>query len=130
MIKNEEKLILEELEKLQLKFPNWDFSAELKPIELSVKKIKDLIKKVAMNFPDFKFTFCQETYGCLVRILIKPKDKDHEDFAYYKNNSVGYVVYNNEYYDIVNSLKNEFECYDVVVENYIENSRTIDIYFK
>ena len=33
MIKNEEKLILEELEKLQLKFPSWDFSAELKPIE-------------------------------------------------------------------------------------------------
>lgn len=91
--------------------------------------LKNQLKSVASNFPNYKFSFCRETYSLDAIVKIKPVDKA-ETFAYYGGESIGYVVDNENYYLIGNKFQSEFEPKNVRVMGFIENSKTMLLEFK
>jgi hypothetical protein len=93
------------------------------------KNLKALVKTVSTNFPNYKFSICRNSYSCDLIVKIKPVDKT-ETFAYYGNESVGYVVDNENYYSIANKFQFEFRPKNIRVLEFIENSKTMLLEFK
>lgn len=131
-IKKEEILIMQELEKLQKKFPNWRFGYELDEAATDlVSVVKAVIKEMKTTYPNYKFSICRNSYSSILILNIKPLDKD-EEFAYYGGNDCGYIVCNDMYRTIANSFKNhsDIKLFDIRVFEFIENAKTMQIEFK
>jgi hypothetical protein len=92
------------------------------------KNLKTLVKAVSANFPAYKFSICRNSYNRDLIVKIKPIDKT-ETFAYYGNESVGYVVDNTNYHLIAIKFKAEFRPKNIRVMEFIENSKTMSLEF-
>lgn len=131
-IKRQETSLQQELSNLKSKFPDWNFYYELDTtVSDSVSVVKEVIKQVKSNFPNYKFSICRDSCSCLVILRIKPIDKT-EEFAYYGGDCCGYIVSNDNYRLITNEFKNnsDLNLFDIRVFDYIENSRTMELEFK
>ena len=69
--------------------------------------MKQLVKTISTNFPNYKFSICRNASFCDLIVKIKPVNKT-ETFAYYGGDDVGYIVDNNNYYSITNKFQSEF----------------------
>ena len=86
--------------------------------------LRNQIKSIASTFPNYKFSFSRKTYGLDAIVKIKPVDKT-ETFAYYADDSIGYVVNNTNYYSITNKFQSELKSQNIKVNEFIENSKTM-----
>ena len=131
-IKKQEIELNNELAKLAAKFPSWNLSYKFNDSASDlVTTIKSVVNEMKLNFPEYKFSICRNSYSCLLILKIKPVDKD-EEFAYYGGNSCGYIVCNNMYKVIADEFRNndDIKLFGVRVLEYIENARTMLIEFK
>lgn len=131
-IKNQEKLIQQELTLLQQKFPNWNFGYELnEAVTDLVDVIKTVVKEMKIKFPNYKFIIKKDSYNSLLILDIKPVDKT-EEFAYYGGNSCGYIVWNEMYRTITNEFKNhsDITLFDIKVFDFVVNSKTMELEFQ
>ena len=129
--KREEVLIQQELANLKAKFPCWDFGYELNhTLTAVVNVIKEVIKKVKVQFPKYKFSISKNPSGCMVVLNITPIDK-LETFAYYGGDSSGFIVDNRDYYNITNTFVNnsDISWCKIGVNNFITNARTMTLEF-
>ena len=131
-VKAQELALNQELALIQKKFPNWNLFYEFNDsISDPVETVKAVVKEMKLKYPDYKFSICKNSYGYLLLLNIKPVDKS-EDFAYYGGDSCGYVVCNDMYKTLSNEFKQhqDITLFGIRVENYIENSKTMQLAFK
>ena len=119
---------LDELKKL---FPNYEFTLTYKLIRSekeTTKLIKDFVKELKKKYSMFNFTFKSETYNSNLSLFISSK-KDQENISYYGGDSCGYIIYNNNYFEVLKEIKNFVKSEDIRLDNYVENNRTCSLYF-
>jgi hypothetical protein len=130
-VKAQELALNQELALIQKKFPNWNLFYEFNDsISDPAETVKAVVKEMKLKYPDYKFSICKNSYGCLLLLNIKSVDKS-EDFAYYGGNSCGYIVCNDMYKTLSNEFKNhaDITLFGIRVETYIENSKTMQLAF-
>jgi len=123
--------IQKHLDELKALFPDYDFTITYtKKIseQTQTKIIKDFVKELKQQFPMFNFIFKTETYDAKLVLFISSK-KDHEDIAYYKNDNCGYIIYNNNYFEVLKQIKTMVNENNIKCSDYIENDRTGSLYF-
>ena len=131
-VKAQEFALNQELALIQKKFPNWNLFYEFNDsISDPAETVKAVVKEMKLKYPNYKFSICKNSYGCLLLLNIKPVDKS-EDFAYYGGDSCGYIVCNDMYKTLCNEFKQhqDITLFGIRVEDYIENSKTMQLAFK
>lgn len=124
-------ILQQHLDELKNLFPNYEFTLTYKLIRSekeTTQLIKDLIKELKKKYSMFNFTFKSETYNSKLLLFISSK-KDQEDISYYKNNSCGYIIYNENYFKVLEEIKNFVKSEDIRLDDYVENNRTCSLYF-
>jgi hypothetical protein len=91
--------------------------------------MKQLVKTLSTNFPNYKFSICRNACFCDLIVKIKPVNKA-ETFAYYGGDDCGYIVDNSSYYSIANKFQSEFAKQNIRVMEFIENPKTMLLEFK
>ena len=131
-IKKQEIELNNELAKLTAKFPSWNLFYEFNDsVTDTVEIVKSVIKDMKLKFPNYTFSICRNSYGCLLLLNIRPVDKE-EDFAYYGGSDCGYIVYNDMYRTIAYEFKNheDVKLFGIRVFEYVDNARTMQLAFK
>lgn len=93
--------------------------------------IKNVIKEMKRQYPNYKFKIQRNSYNCLLILDIKPVDKT-EEFAYYSGDDCGYIVCNKVYRQIYNDFRSHSDIVNnsIRVFDFIANSKTMELEFK
>lgn len=122
-----------ELERLQAKFPGYEFSAILKPNAtlLSPKQVVDnIVNKLKANYPNVTISLAPKTFNAFAVVVVESKSGT-DDLAYYVSDDIGYEG-ESIYYDITTDIKNDIDLKNagMKVLDFIDGKRicTFEIY--
>lgn len=116
MIDKTESMIQQELNKLTQMYPNYEFTATLKPVNPK-KEVRKVVAELKSMYPEFKFSLANNTYSCLDIINVSSK----EDISYYGGDSCGFIGLKN-YNDLYETIKNKLGRI-VRVNDFIEGTK-------